>query len=156
MSDVEAVRLRPAGQGDCRSIWEWRNAADVRAASLSSELIPLESHERWYEAALARPTTRIFVIVSGGADVGYVRFDLDGDEAEISIALAREARGRGLGSAAISAASDAMLREGSRRIVARVKAGNASSVAAFRRAGFDEDRVEQHDSGPVHVLIDEA
>ena len=131
------VTLRPAEARDGSALWKWRNEESVRVASFDPEPIALADHERWFAARLVDPSCAIFVVAVAGRDAGYVRFDGDGDEALVSVALAPEARGRGAGPAAIRAAVRALrVRRPGSRVVALIRAGNPRSEAAFRRAGF--------------------
>jgi RimJ/RimL family protein N-acetyltransferase len=134
------VELRCAREADARAIWEWRNEPAARAASFSSEAIPYESHEHWFRARLAEPATRFLIAVDpDGAEIGYVRFALSGEEAEIGVGLAPSARGRGYGRRVISGACDELLATSPvRRVLARVKSANEASLHAFRAAGFVE------------------
>jgi RimJ/RimL family protein N-acetyltransferase len=76
---------------------------------------------------------------------GTARLDMVGREADVSIHLAREWRGRGVGSSALSALAESAFRELEiDRLLASVKPDNHASLAAFAKAGFV--RVE---SGPV-------
>ena len=133
------LKLRPATTDDAERVWNWRNEPSVRAASRESEPIPLDDHKRWFERRLQESDVMI-LIVSGedGIDIGYVRFEIEADEAEISVALDPESRGMGLGTAAIRSASDLLINTGRvRTIVALIKPGNEGSVRAFSNAGYD-------------------
>ncbi len=136
-SPAVTVTLRPAGPGDCRRIWLWRNDEGTRRASFDSAPIPLESHERWYRESLRNRTRRIYIVVAGGQPCGVARLDLSGREATVSIALAPEWRGRGVGPLALERlAVLAFGPLGLGRLVASVKADNGPSLAAFAKAGF--------------------
>jgi UDP-2,4-diacetamido-2,4,6-trideoxy-beta-L-altropyranose hydrolase len=132
------VTLRPADEHDVRAFWEWRNDKAARAASFTPEPLPFEHHERWFRGRLADPDTLLYVILDPeGASVGYVRFSLEGRDAEISIALAPTTRGLGYGTAAIRRGCELVFATGRvSRVVARVKADNEASRRAFGRAGF--------------------
>jgi N-acylneuraminate cytidylyltransferase len=66
-----------------------------------------------------------------------VRLDLAGSEATVSINVAPEWRGKGVGPAALRAVeSEAFGRLGLVRLVARVKVENITSRAAFEQVGF--------------------
>ena len=146
---VEAV-LRPATDDDAAIVWRLRNADDVRKASFDPTPIELDAHRRWFHERLRDGSTRLYLVLDPARDpVGFVRFDVDDDRAEIAVALTAAARGRGVGRAAIRQGSLAVLGELARvsRVVARVKPGNAASLGAFRGAGFreagrDDDVVE--------------
>jgi len=134
---VGDVALRPARLEDCARIWEWRNDPETRQASFDTAPIPLETHEAWFRASLGRVDRRLYVIVAHGRACGSARLDLAGGEAEVSIHLAPEYRGRGVGTAALERLAETAFRELELgRLVARVKANNAASLAAFERAGF--------------------
>jgi UDP-2,4-diacetamido-2,4,6-trideoxy-beta-L-altropyranose hydrolase len=138
MREASAVSLRRATAADARRLWELRNEETVRRVSFSAEPIAFDRHERWLAARLTDETAPIYMIAAeGGADVGYVRFDAAAGEALVSVALAPEARGHGLGPAALRAAVAAFRAAGRRApVVALVRADNPRSRTAFERAGF--------------------
>ena len=132
------VILRPASRRDCRRLWEWRNEQAAREASFNEGYIPYKQHEHWFACRLADPNASIFIALNAdGCEVGYVRFDIVGEEAEISVSIDKAKRGRGYGMAAIKIGSDHFLKtKPVQRIVAHVKRTNTSSAAVFERAGF--------------------
>lgn len=131
------VLLRPAIKADCDAIWTWRNDPVARSASRNSEPIPLDSHRRWYAAALKEGRRILQVAERDGQGVGSVRFDPEDGDWRVSIAMAPEARGCGLGRAALGLAC-ARLRETYRgaRIVADIRADNIASQKIFEANGF--------------------
>jgi len=132
-----SVSLRPARLEDSHRVWSWRNDDVSRQASFNSDFIPLERHEVWFWDTLGRADRRLYVVLEDGTESGAVRLDISGDEAEISIHLAPECRGRGLGTSALHALSDqAFGALGLERLVARVKPDNTASRRAFLAAGF--------------------
>ena len=135
------VTLRPAEPDDCRRIWLWRNDEETRRASFDSAPIPFESHARWFEKSLGRADRKVYIVVAGGEDAGMVRLDLDGEEGTVSINLAPEWRGRGVGPLALrSLAELAFGALGMNRLLASVKADNRASLGAFEKAGFATSR----------------
>jgi len=138
VSRVPDVHLRQAAAGDVLALWRWRNDPATRAASLDEAEIPLEAHTRWFEETLRRPDRVLQVAEIGGVAVGTLRLDVTGSEATVSINVAPEWRGQGVGTAALDAlCRDAFGMRGLSRLRARVKPDNASSRRAFERAGFD-------------------
>jgi RimJ/RimL family protein N-acetyltransferase len=131
------VALRPAGHDDCRRIWLWRNDEQTRRVSLDSAPIAFENHERWFQATLRSPDHRAYIIEAGGEAAGVVRLDLEGEQATVSINLAPEWRGRGVGPPALERLAElAFGTLGLNGLVASVKADNRASLAAFEKAGF--------------------
>ena len=137
VSPPVTVTLRPARHDDCRRIWLWRNDEETRRASFDAAPIALESHERWFQATLRSPERRLYIIEAVGEAVGVVRLDLEGERATVSINLAPEWRGRGVGPLALERLTElAFGTLGLNRLVASVKADNRASLAAFEKAGF--------------------
>ena len=149
------ITLRPATQDDCRRLWEWRNEPETREASFDNHVIPYKEHERWYSRKLLAEDTRIFIIMSGDdREAGYVRFNLEPDQAEISIGVDRGERGNGYGAAAIRLGSDRLLDTGvAPKIMALVKRNNTASLSAFQKAGFVTEAVEDIGGAEVEKMI---
>ena len=131
------LRLRAASGTDGEMLWRWRNDPETRSASFDGGVVPLDRHLAWLAATLARGDRRLYVVERDGVAVGTARLDLDGGMAEVSITVAPEARGQGVGTAALEAlAAEAFGPLGLARLVARVKSQNRASRVAFERAGF--------------------
>jgi UDP-2,4-diacetamido-2,4,6-trideoxy-beta-L-altropyranose hydrolase len=149
------VRLRPASQADCRTIWDWANAPEVRDASFSSAPIPWDTHLRWYAAKIANPNCCIYIAGTDNCPAfGQVRFDVTGGEATISVSMVRP-EGKGWGAAVIARAVQAFWADFPfDRIHAYIKAGNRTSLFAFEKAGFrpaESANLEGHEAS--HLTI---
>jgi RimJ/RimL family protein N-acetyltransferase len=133
------VSFRLAGEKDCKRIWKWRNDRTTREASFNSNPILYTEHKRWFSRRLKDPKCCIFIVsTSYGKEVGYVRFEISDEEAEISVGIDKDERGRGYGAAAIQNASDHLLKiKPIHRIIARIKRDSPASIGAFTRAGFE-------------------
>jgi spore coat polysaccharide biosynthesis protein SpsF (cytidylyltransferase family)/RimJ/RimL family protein N-acetyltransferase len=131
------VTLRPATVADALALWRWRSDPQTRRASFDEADITLDHHRRWLDESLARPDRRIDIVLVDGADAGMVRLDLEGDRAVVSINVAPEWRGRGVGPAALRAVARRALDELEPAVlVAKIKRENLASRRAFARAGF--------------------
>lgn len=150
-----APGLREVTPEDCRFLWECRNDPQTRAASFSQAEIPYEEHERWFREKGRSPENRIWIVQQGDESrIGYVRFSLRGEEAQISAALERGHRGKGFGTAALRLACERLLLEGRiRRIIAYIKPDNEGSLRAFQRAGFDPLGFCRIQGVQVHCLV---
>ncbi len=151
----DPICLRPALLADARRIWSWRNEPAVRRASLQQNPIPLKRHLKWYRAVLVDPRIRFFIAEDRrGRPADYVRFQIEGRSAEISLAVDRAFRGRGFGTAMIRAGSRRLLAEGgTRSLIARVRPGNEASIKAFRLAGYSLKALRRHDGIDTVELI---
>lgn len=145
------VIVRAATEEDCRFYWTVNNEPSTRAQSISSSPIPWETHERWYAQRLSDASTALYVAEAAGERVGVVRFDLAGDDSTISVALAPEHRGKGLGREIIACGTRTALQSGTvTRVIALIRPDNAGSVRAFLAAGYV--RAEQTRANGVELL----
>lgn len=110
----------------------------TREASFNTDPVPYQDHEAWFARKINDPATKIFIVENvDGRQIGYVRFDIEDNHAEISVSLDKDERGKGYGSKSIRQGTDQLLASGPvKRIVALVKANNPGSLAAFQQAGF--------------------
>jgi sialic acid synthase SpsE/RimJ/RimL family protein N-acetyltransferase len=126
-----------------RLIMDWRN--DPVTLSMSYHREPKVWESFWHEyrsSYLAERPSPVF-LVDKGERVGFLRFKsaphpsgLSGKVVDISINLAPERRGKGLGSAALKAVSAYLLSLGIDTIYAEVRPENTASYRAFAGAGF--------------------
>ena len=131
------VTLRRATRDDAALLRAWRNDDATRAMSLSTELVSEATHTTWLDATLSSEMRRLFVATAEGALVGQVRLDDIGAGAlELSLTVAPEARGRGLGADLLLAAEDEARDLGADILIARIKEANDRSVSVFKRAGY--------------------
>jgi RimJ/RimL family protein N-acetyltransferase len=136
------VTLRPATAADCDLIWAQRNEESARAASVSTDPIPLSDHRSWYALALADPCITLLVAEDppGGTPLGHVRLTRrppTADTATISLVVDLAARGRSVGPAILRAATAwARTQYGLDAILALIRPDNAPSLRAFERAGY--------------------
>jgi RimJ/RimL family protein N-acetyltransferase len=124
------VMLRPAQAIDCERIYEWNFAPDVRARSLTADIVAFADHAKWFAKRL--PESRIWVIEEFFRAVGTVRIDQIGGVGRISIALGANARGRGIGKAAIALACAGWRYE----LFAEIADDNEASRRAFEACNF--------------------
>lgn len=138
------LTLRPVSDADCRTIWELGNDTEVRAMSFHSEPIPWETHQAWFKARLADPAHLFFLAEDeSGNPAGQVRFQ----DGVISVSLARDFRGLGLGAALIGLGCAAYAKNHpGAAVMARIRKENAASVRSFRKAGFRPADPEAADS----------
>lgn len=145
------MKLRSARVSDARTLWKWANDPETRRASLDSSFILWTDHQRWLRSKLgSREDVRIF-IAERPRPVAQVRFERSTpDTAIVSIVVAPESRGMGLGTRALSLACPRAARMlGVRRLWAYVKVDNLGSRALFRKAGFRALRKERKKGAQV-------
>jgi RimJ/RimL family protein N-acetyltransferase len=131
------VKLRQARADDAACLYRWRIDAETVRQSTSPPPGSLDEHRTWLGRVLSDSAVALYIAYDDqrGIDVGSVRIERRSDhEAEISITVDPEQRGRGYSRDLVARGIDAA---GNIRIIARVKAGNIRSLRAFRALGFD-------------------
>lgn len=131
------MRLRRATEEDGELLFAWANDPVTRANSATTDAIPWEAHAEWFAGKLRDPASAMFVALEGDEPVGVVRFDVWGNEAEISVNLAPPARGRGVGALVIRHGCAQLFAERDVPVVAYIREENAASQKAFESAGFE-------------------
>jgi UDP-2,4-diacetamido-2,4,6-trideoxy-beta-L-altropyranose hydrolase len=135
-----AVRLRPAQAGDAELLHRWASDAQTRASSFHPAPIPWPDHQRWLADVLEDESRWLLIgLDRDDRPVGQVRLDLDREGATtISLSVAPEHRGRGIGTALIEASLRLARRSFGRVVVhAWIKPDNRASLVCFERAGFE-------------------
>jgi UDP-2,4-diacetamido-2,4,6-trideoxy-beta-L-altropyranose hydrolase len=135
--DGKSTGLRAVETEDRDRLLAWRSDPTTVQFSLNARAPDPDEHRRWFDARLARDD--LFAILeTGNAPVGVVRLEprilpVDRPAFEVSIAIAPEARGTGLGTVALQ-----LLRAAcpSDTISATVVADNQVSRRLFEAAGY--------------------
>jgi UDP-2,4-diacetamido-2,4,6-trideoxy-beta-L-altropyranose hydrolase len=135
---LAGVRLRLATVEDMPLLFHWANDPVVRNNSFHPKTIGWEEHCAWFAAKLQDPACMMFMALQdGGRPLGVARFDMQGHIATVSVSIAAEFRGRGVGGRVISKACAALF--AARPVVkvhAYIKQDNVASQHAFTNAGF--------------------
>ena len=133
------IVLSPAGPDDVRDVYELSNEPGVRKSSFNTQHIEFEEHEKWFIERL-NDNSCIFMIARYREDVlGQVRFNVDGDEAVVSISISKKYRALGAGGIINrkalkyleAAAPDVVV------VKAFIKKDNDFSVEFFEKAGYE-------------------
>ena len=137
--DGGSVNLRPAREEDCRRIYTWQQEPSIRRYSNNPAAPNWSEHEHWVRSRLRDPCCLLSVVVWGNEDAGVLRVDFeqhrDRPAGIVSLYVAPEVSGRGIGTAALRAA---------RRLVpdlpldAEIDPRNTASLAVFRTAGYKQ------------------
>jgi len=142
--EKKRLRLRPVREDDARLLWEWANEPEVRAVSFSPQPVLWTLHFQWLRNRLEEATCYFYLAINADDQpVGQVRFDVSGDEANVSVSLGRQFRGAGYGTELLQLACAKVFREPSVKLLrAYVKPDNQASLNAFAKAGFGRTGTE--------------
>lgn len=132
------IEIRVTKHDDSEKLFEWRNHPTVRAVSRSADLIDWESHQRWFASVLSAPDRLLLIGQRNGSPVGVVRFDIQGDEAEVSIYLVPGIEQSGQGRDLLQSAEHWFVayRPEVCKIRAHVLGSNERSQRLFSGAGY--------------------
>ncbi|HEX3030729.1 MAG TPA: GNAT family N-acetyltransferase [Bacillota bacterium] len=136
------MELRKAGWADSVFLLNLRNDETVRRSSFNQDMVEPAGHERWLTKKLADADTYLFIAEQNGQRLGQIRFELNGEKnlAEVSIAVAKEFRGKGIGVSMLLAGCPLIFAAtGVEVILAQIRAENLLSRRMFERAGFQLD-----------------
>lgn len=132
--------VRRARAEDGIMLHAWRNDARTRRYFRDPSPLALSEHLQWFEAKLVDPASLLLIASKEGAPAGCIRFDLDGERAEVSIYLdpSLHGNGQGMGSAALRAAMAWIFEMHSEvlRIDAEVHADNVASAKMFLNCDY--------------------
>ncbi|MBU0457829.1 GNAT family N-acetyltransferase [Patescibacteria group bacterium] len=159
---MSSISIRKVKSSDSRFLWEWANDPLVRAASFSTDSIPWEDHEKWFDKKMNDPDCKIYIAEVDGNPIGQVRFDCDDIDIVVNVNLAPEQRGKGLGAEMMKLGIKMYFEEtkGSsplvREINAFVKIDNEPSRKMFEKIGFKSLGVKRIKGSEVfHFIIKE-
>lgn len=132
------VDLRPVVKSDKETIFKWRNTPFVYSAGFSRRPVSELEHDGWFEWLRLDSHTAAYIIKKDEHDAGLVFFKYDAAfiDAEISIYLAEEYAGKGIGTEAIKAAVARESHGPAFTFTARFLPWNERSKKAFAKAGF--------------------
>jgi RimJ/RimL family protein N-acetyltransferase len=143
------ITLRNACQEDCRMFWDWRNEQSARNVSFHPETVPWEEHVTWFQQNLNAAGVRMQVAMDlQHRPIGQVRYEIEDDEATISVSIGSEWRGRGLGSRLIRQSGIILFATSDVRFIrAHIRDINTSSMRVFEKCGY-----KKSDPTMVHSL----
>lgn len=156
VADVSSLQLRAAVSSDAELVHGWANDPATRAASFSNAEIPLVDHLAWFGRELTRRDHHLYLAEQRGEPFAFVRLDETPEQVgvcTISINLAPQARGQGLGAATLIAATSTAGALGFASLRAVIRRDNETSRRAFVRAGYAYERDTEVDGQAALVYV---
>jgi UDP-4-amino-4,6-dideoxy-N-acetyl-beta-L-altrosamine N-acetyltransferase len=138
------IVLRDVRTEDENSILRWRNLPEVADYMYTDHRITTEEHKRWFQRMLDDRTSRYWIIVCDGEDVGLANiYDLDEPNRRCSWAFyvaSPNVRGKGVGSfveySVLSFVFDELKLH---RLCCEVLGFNEAVVEMHRSFGFEQE-----------------
>lgn len=134
----QPLKLRQAVESDCENLYQWRNDVETRRYAFNSEPIDFATHQQWFMRTLENPQRILLIGEDEQQAVGVLRYDVQGDEAMVSVYLVPQKRGRGYATELLKQ-GNVWLQENFRpikRVKAEVLEENQASQHIFKKAGF--------------------
>lgn len=130
--------IRKAQPEDSQFLFNLRNEESVRAVSLNSDSITWETHQQWFQKRLINLNSIIYISELDSVPVAQTRYDVSGEEAEVSIAVVKDFRGKGYGTEILRKTANQFFKDfpGVRAVKAFINLGNDASVRSFSKAGY--------------------
>jgi RimJ/RimL family protein N-acetyltransferase len=135
--------IRPATYQDSDDLFAWRNDAQTRAMSITSDEVKRSDHDRWYSATLSNPNRVLLIGEVDNKKIGMCRFDIDEDTACVSINLNPLVRGKGMATPFLQKAIDTFWDEYQCDLTATIKHDNIASMKCFEHVGVIQDRSDE-------------
>ncbi|MFH1662270.1 MAG: GNAT family N-acetyltransferase [Candidatus Falkowbacteria bacterium] len=140
-----SYNTRDVKREDSKRVWEIRNHPIARQYSGSSEEIPFENHDPWFEKKYFVCEENYCFIMedSNNYVIGYCRFDFDdeNDNYIISIAVDPDCQGKGLGHKLLSESLEKFNIE--KDILAEISKINIASIKLFEKSNFKEHKEDE-------------
>jgi UDP-2,4-diacetamido-2,4,6-trideoxy-beta-L-altropyranose hydrolase len=135
---AQALNIRHASVNDAEMLFEWRNDIRTRKYFRNSAPLSRSGHMNWFSKTLASEGSELLIAMCGDDPVGCVRFDTDGEQAEVSIYLDPARHGRGWGGRVLSQAMEWMysVHPSVMLFSADVLPENSASAKLFQRCGY--------------------
>jgi UDP-2,4-diacetamido-2,4,6-trideoxy-beta-L-altropyranose hydrolase len=144
-----SIILRKAESKDVYDVYELSNESEVRRNSFNQEKIELKNHREWFAHKLKEEDYLFLIAEVNNNCIGYVRFDVNRNEAFISVCINRNLRGFGAGETVIQKALEysKSIKPQVKSVKAYIKEGNIASKRLFEKTHFeflDQCTVKNH------------
>ena len=147
----KSTRLRPATADDWEMLLDWRNDPVTRESSIDTGVVSEDGHRAWLAASIASDDRHLFVVEVDGEPVGTTRLDRRTGGWEISITVAPDQRGKGLGGVMLDVTTEWFDENiGDDVILSTIKPSNPASLALFAKKGYE---VVREDADLVHLEL---
>lgn len=135
------INMRLTTPDDSGELFKWRNHEIIRAVSRNPEEIKWSDHQKWYTAVLSSSDRVLLIGEQQTVPVGVVRFDIEGNKAEVSIYLVPGMQLSGRGQELLQSAEDWLenFKPEIREIKAVVLGDNDRSHHLFSSADYQID-----------------
>ncbi len=134
------IYLREATIEDRDLLYEWANDPETRRSAFATDPIGYEDHCKWFARIMEDEREKQYIMMDGDVAVGQGRLTIEDNMAEIDYSVDPDKRGLGYGRALIAVMKRVVYEElpQIKKLVARVKPGNVTSICCVEDNGFSD------------------
>ena len=144
---MDFISVRLASECDIKDIYEWRNDKITRQMSINSNIVKWENHTKWFKNSLSS-NKKILIICEDAYrnKISFVRFEINGSFALISINSNPKKRGKGFAKYCLinSIKFFSNIFKEVDHLEAKIKEENLPSQKTFLRIGFIKYKIEDN------------
>lgn len=118
---------------DMMVLYQWQQAPETRRFARDPKPPKLSDHQRWFGKVMQSPEIDFYLLVKDKQPLGFVRLNPTTNGHEVSIAIAPQGLGQGLGPLALKLLAEL---HQEKTLLAYIDAHNSASIKAFAKAGF--------------------
>lgn len=147
------IKIRDASQSDRETVFKWRNDDLTRRMARVSEPVTWEGHCCWFASVMEDPARTLMMCYTDQIpSLAVLRFDCAGEQAEVSLNLAPEKRGKGYAPKCLLAGINSFAQANPKIgiLYAEIKTSNIASLKSFEKAGFS---IEDEKEGFWHLSV---
>ena len=136
------VNIRHATKNDAENLFYWRNHANNRIHSHSSQEFSMQNHLEWFESVINNKNQHLYIVSDNHKDIGVVRFDEKDTHNLVSIYLVPDTHKKGYGKMVLKTAEDyfALSVKNNKPFYAEILSNNKSSIKLFENLGYTLDK----------------
>lgn len=145
-NDRKLLFLRKADKTDLRDAFELSNKDYVRKHSINKKKILWEEHIEWFNNVLHSNKYVFFVVTDErNSFLGQIRFQIEDDNATVSISLSEKLKGTGRSKELLSQGIEELFKENKeiKQIIAFVSEKNLPSMKIFRGLNFSIENTQK-------------
>jgi len=129
----DRIALRRVRETDWEILLEWQRHPDTRRWALNPSVPSEADHRRWLDGKLNDPACLFHIVEDDDGPAGFIRLDWKQGAYVVSIAIAPDRRGTGLGKDVLTTIRTLLPTD---RFLAEVLPGNHASQRLFRSCGY--------------------
>ncbi|MBB2184190.1 GNAT family N-acetyltransferase [Lachnospiraceae bacterium MD1] len=129
---------------DKKLLYKWANDEETRLNSFSTDFIPYETHEKWFNNVIRSEDILQFIYYMDNIPIGQVRLSINNNIAYINYSISKDHRGKGHGKNILLLVEKKLRDEYPyiTQINAQVKVDNVPSRKIFEGLNYNQMYIE--------------